>query len=181
MDSSSADSQVHTYRPIPLVCCLPHIHILTCWLPPPSAWHARAFLGNKQTNKQTEIKRGRRERERRWKRPTMMHAKKTAKEYQQTHRGPRCKVTHPVSCTNTGVQTDTQTHRGMTTLRQATDDYLVALGPLSSDLAEWLQIWAKPLCKSTLKPTSPPDPPSLSTSSNHSSPANNALHNQHQA
>lgn len=76
MDSSSADSQVHTYRPIPLVCCLPHIHILTCWLPPPSAWHARAFLGNKQTNKQTEIKRGRRKRERRWKRPTMMHAKK---------------------------------------------------------------------------------------------------------
>lgn len=72
---------------------------------------------------------------------------------------PRCKVTHLVSCTNTGVQTDTQIHRGMTTLRQATDDYLVALGPLSSDLAEWLQIWAKPLCKSTLKPTSQPPPP----------------------
>lgn len=85
--------------------------------------------------------------------------------------------------TNTVVQTDTQTHRGMTTLRQAMDDYLVALGPLSSDLAEWLQIWAKPLCKSTLKPTSQPQPPppSPSTSSNHSSLANNALHNQHQA
>lgn len=86
--------------------------------------------------------------------------------------------------TNTLVQTDTQIRRGMTTLRQAMDDYLVALGPLSSDLAEWLQIWAKPLCKSTLKPTTtraPPPPPPLSTSSNHSSLANNALHNQHQA
>lgn len=64
--------------------------------------------------------------------------------------------------TNTLVQTDTQIRRGMTTLRQAMDDYLVALGPLSSDLAEWLQIWAKPLCKSTLKPTTtraPPPPP----------------------
>lgn len=65
--------------------------------------------------------------------------------------------------TNTVVQTDTQIHRGMTTLRQAMDDYLVAHGPLSSDLAEWLQIWAKPLCKSTfLKPdqptTAPPHP-----------------------
>lgn len=81
-------------------------------------------------------------------------------------------------------RTDTQIRRGMTTLRQAMDDYLVALGPLFSDLAEWLQIWAKPLCKSTLKPTRQPQPPfpsSLSTSSNHSSLANNALHNQHQA
>lgn len=87
--------------------------------------------------------------------------------------------------------TDRHKHaEGMTTLRQAMDDYLVALGPLSSDLAEWLQIWAKPLCKSTfLKPnqqtTAPPhpttQPPTLSTSSNHSSPANNALQNQHQA
>lgn len=83
--------------------------------------------------------------------------------------------------TNAAVQTDTQRRRGMTTLRQAMDDYLVARGPLSSDLAEWLQIWAKPLCKSTLKPTSQPQPPLLSTSSNHSSLANNALHNQHQA
>ena len=41
----------------------------------------------------------------------------------------------------------TQIHRGMTALWQAMDDYLVALGPFSSDLAEWLQIWAKPLCK----------------------------------
>lgn len=77
----------------------------------------------------------------------------------QTHRGPGAILISSPARTNAAVQTDTQIRRGMTTLRQAMDDYLVALGPLSSDLAEWLQIWAKPLCKSTLKPTSQPQPP----------------------
>lgn len=79
----------------------------------------------------------------------------------QTHRGPGAILISSPARTDAAVQTDTQIRRGMTTLRQAMDDYLVALGPLSSDLAEWLQIWAKPLCKSTLKPTSQPQPPPL--------------------
>lgn len=60
------------------------------------------------------------------------------------------------------------------------DDYLVALGPFSSDLTEWLQIWAKPLCKSASLLHNQPQPPSLTMSSNHSALANNALQNQHQ-
>lgn len=99
----------------------------------------------------------------------------------KTHRGPDAMllISSPARA-NAAVQTDTQIRRGMTTLRQAMDDYLVALGPLS-DLAEWLQIWAKPLCKSTLKPSSQPRRPSLPASSNHRALANNALRNQHQA
>lgn len=73
-----------------------------------------------------------------------------AKEYKQTQRGADTMLS--VSCSrrhiDTDRRTDTQIHRGMTALWQAMDDYLVALGPFSSDLAEWLQIWAKPLCKS---------------------------------
>lgn len=116
---------------------------------------ARTSLPGKQTNKNKTRAEGARVR---WKCSTMMHTKR--KGIQTNTQRLRCNVTRLLLRTNTVVQADTQIHRGMATLRQAMDDYLVALGPLSSDLAEWLQIWAKPLCKSTfLKPNQPTTAP----------------------
>ena len=66
---------------------------------------------------------------------THTHSHKCARSCAQTH-------------THTHTNTHTRTHAQMTVVWQAMDDYLVALGPFSSDLFEWLQIWAKPLCKS---------------------------------
>ena len=119
---------------------------------------ARTSFPGKQTNKQTKIKH--RQREHEWDGNAQQRCIQNAKEYKQTHRGPDAMllISSPAR-TNPVPQTDTQIRRGMTTVRQAMDDYPVALGPLSSDLAEWLQIWAKPLCKSTLKPSSQPQPP----------------------
>lgn len=83
------------------------------------------------------------EREHEWDRDAPQWCIQNAKEYKQTQRGADTMFYVPP----THRDTDTQIHRGMTALWQAMDDYLVALGPFSSDLAEWLQIWAKPLCK----------------------------------
>lgn len=137
------DGAHRTYRPTRSVGCLPYIHILLDWLPLPSAWHGQAFLGNKQTKIRDS------ERAHEWDGDAQQWCIQNVKECKQMRRG--ADTMFPASCshrhTDADRRTDAQIHRGMTALWQAMDDYLVALGPFSSDLDEWLQIWAKPLCK----------------------------------
>lgn len=96
---------VQTYHPTPMVCCLPDIHILRDWLPLPSAWHAQAFLGNKQT----KIKH--RQREHEWDGNAQQWCIQNAKEYKQTRRGPDAMLLISCSHKHGGADRHTNTQR----------------------------------------------------------------------
>lgn len=107
-----------------------------------------------------------------------------AKEYKQTHRGTDAMLLVS-ACTDTQMQTDAQIHKYTEWWQHCDRPWMITSWPLGPSLQISLSGSKSGLSLYANQPSfnraSQPQPSSLTTSSNHSSLANNALQNQHQA